>query len=218
VADPLGAGIVWFRDLTGASQVVAVPDDTIESATAVAFPPLAAACWWPVRQDSRWPRWTSPTGRGRPSRAPARGGPGAVGNLFRLNEFGWRPVVATGHSARPGADCLRASRAFRFPRTPSPAPPGDSRADRIALASVDRGQQGPARTSPTCRSSVECVQSRRLVGLVVAPRGTQGISSDLAIRRLAARSPREKTCPNITSQSCATRERRLDPDGCPESR
>jgi hypothetical protein len=57
-----------------------------------------------------------------------------------------------------------------------PAPPSGpwgSRADRIALAVADLGQQGPARTNPTCRRWVECVQSRRLLGLVVAPRATR---------------------------------------------
>jgi WD40 repeat protein len=95
VADPLGAGIVWFRNLTGASesQVVAAPDDTIQSATAVAF-----------SSDGRSLLVASPAGQtvtafdltdGTRTAIPCACAPtdlAAVKNLFRLNEFGGDPL------------------------------------------------------------------------------------------------------------------------------
>lgn len=85
--------------------------------------------------------------------------------------------MAPGNPTRPGADCLRASRNPPLGNPTGPHPPsgpsGGFTCGPNSLGVGDRGQQGPARTSPTCRSRVECVQSRRLLGLVVAPRATR---------------------------------------------
>ena len=154
MANPLGAGIIWFRGLTGASesQVVAAPDDTIQSATAVAFSSAGHSLLV-----------ASPAGQTVTALGPRRRdadrhrvclrayGRGACGESVSPERIRWRPVVAPGHPARPGADCLRASRAGPRSGTsiwdptgphPPPVPPGDSRADRIALASVTAVNKG----------------------------------------------------------------------------
>ena len=108
------AGIVWFRDLTGASesQGVAAPDDTIQSATAVAFSSaghslLVAS---PAGQTVTALDLADGT-RTAIGCACAPTNLAAVGNLFRLNEFGGDPLWLLDTQQGPGADGLRASRA-----------------------------------------------------------------------------------------------------------
>ncbi len=104
VADPMGAGIVWFHDLAGAStsQVVAAPDDTIQSASAVAF-----------SADGQGLLLASPAGQsvtifdlagGARTAIPCTCAPTAlarVGSLFRLNEFGGDPLWLLDPGASP---------------------------------------------------------------------------------------------------------------------
>lgn len=118
VADPLGSGIVWFRDLTGASdsQVVAVPDDTIQSATAVAF-----------SADGRSLLVASPAGQsvtrldlaqGTRTTIPCACAPTAlapVGSLFRLTEFSGDPLWLLDTQQDP-------ARTVFVPVAPAPGP------------------------------------------------------------------------------------------------
>jgi hypothetical protein len=118
VADPLGAGIVWFRDHTGASesQVVAAPDDTIESATAVAFSSdghsllVASPAGQTVTAlDLADGTWTAIGCACAPTDlAP-------VGNLFRLNEFGGDPLWLLDTQQDP-------ARIVFVPAAPDPGP------------------------------------------------------------------------------------------------
>jgi len=128
------AGIVWFRDLTGASesQGVAAPDDTIQSATAVAF-----------SSDGHSLLVASPAGQTVTALDLADGtrtaigcacaptNLAAVGNLFRLNEFGGDPlwlldtqqgparIVFVPAAPEPGSEPAPAPRfGTRLPRTP----------------------------------------------------------------------------------------------------
>ena len=98
-----------------------------------------------------------------------------------------------------------------------PSGPWGSRADRIALAVADLDQQGPARTNPTCRRWVECVQSRRLLGLVVAPRATRRnfvrFGDPPFSRALAASPPRSGWLPGTAVTSGLFRPSRVSSAG-----
>jgi hypothetical protein len=95
IDDPTGAGVVLYRDLTGAgaSQVVAAPDDTISASSALAF-----------SADGKSLLLASSTGQSVTSIDLAAGARNAIactcspntlsrmGNLFRLNDLGTDPV------------------------------------------------------------------------------------------------------------------------------
>ena len=95
VADPAGAGVVLFRNLAGAAapQVLAAPDNTIQSATALAFTPDGGRVL--LANFGAQSVMAFDLAGGAPSSIACSCSPTAlarIGNLFRLNEPGRDPL------------------------------------------------------------------------------------------------------------------------------
>lgn len=201
--------------------MVTAPNDTIQSATAVASDGHSLLVASPAGQTVTALDLADGTRTAIPC-ACAPTDLTAVGNLFRLNEFGGDPLWLLDTQQDPARiifvpaapDPGPAPRfGTRLPAPPS-SPSGGFTCGPNSLGVGDRGQQEPARTSHACRNWVECVQSRRLLGLVVAPPGTRRNFVRFGDPPFGRALARENPPP--TSASGATRERLLDPVGCPE--
>jgi hypothetical protein len=153
VADPLGAGIVWFRDLTGASdsQVVAAPDDTIRSATAVAF-----------SSDGHSLLVTSTAGR-------------SVTELDLAD--GTRTAFPSRIVFVPRRTPVRQPRfGTRLPRTPLQPLLGFPAADRIAWASVTAVNKGLLAQVPSVEAGLSAFKAGVYWGWLWPGEGLDGIS------------------------------------------
>lgn len=125
-------------------------------------------------------------------------GPSSCGDLFRLNEFGGDPlwlldtqqdparIVFVPAAPEPAPEPAAAPR-FGTPTGPHPppAPPGDSRAGRIALASGTAVNKGLLAQVPPVEAGLSAFKAGVDWGWSLPRERLEGISSDLAIRRLA---------------------------------
>lgn len=116
-------------------------------------------------------------------------GPGSCGDLFRLNEFGGDPLWLLETQLDPARIVFvpAGTRPLgtRLARTRPPAPPGDSRAGRIALASGTAVNKGLLAQVPPVEAGLSAFKADVYWDWSLPRERLEGISSDLAIRRLA---------------------------------